>query len=57
MDTVPVVPNHPSLQSVRTRLRQQQEPLEELKKQMHGCGIEVHEDGSTATARSEQLGG
>jgi hypothetical protein len=42
--------------ATRARLRQQQELLEELKKQVHGCGIEVHEDGSTVTAPSAQLG-
>lgn len=41
--------------ATRARLRQQQELLEELRKQVHGCGIDVHEDGSPATAPSALL--
>lgn len=41
--------------ATRGRLRQQQELLEELKKQVHGCGIEVHEDAAAPSAPSAQL--
>jgi hypothetical protein len=30
--------------ATRARLRQQQEMLEELKRKVNGCGIEVHDD-------------
>jgi len=42
--------------ATRDRLRQQQELLEELKKKVNGCGIEVHADGATPTAPSALLG-
>ncbi len=43
--------------ATRARLREQQERLEELKKQVHGCGIEAHEGGAAPSAPSSLLGG
>lgn len=41
--------------TTRARLRQQQELLEELRKKVNGCGIEVQEDSATPSAPSALL--